>query len=433
MAEYALVSAIDAVLAGVELQMPDTYVALVDYTTGFDGPGSYHIQLHSGAGIGGGGGYRVTYGLAPSDTSLAMTVLRVVLTPTGQLVYNDARKLNVGWDAVNQTIAQTPFEDGSCLQTGVVTTRTIAGGVIGGDGGLLDEIGATEGDMLVRGATEWEALAAGTDDYVLTSNGPGTVPSWQPSGGSSSVPHGTSFPGSPGSYELFFRDDLAALFVYNGTSWVNADSLAQLNDVAISSPANGQVLTYDSSSSKWVNAAGGGGGGGTPVAFSATATGTWNPAALNASNYYASTATIAPPSPPFLLRIRALVRVTSSTYSYYGFALSSDATHFTSIVMLDYASGGWYSQIYECSSPTSGTVEAQLASLPQNYGEYWLLELAISVQASTAYIVGGQTQLISMSPPYHNGYVDYTSPITVYAIGSAAADVASCEYSFALL
>lgn len=49
---------------------------------------------------------------------------------------------------------------------------------------LLDALmGSTEGDLLVRGSAAWEALAAGTSGNVLTSNGPGAVPSWQPASG----------------------------------------------------------------------------------------------------------------------------------------------------------------------------------------------------------------------------------------------------------
>ena len=44
---------------------------------------------------------------------------------------------------------------------------------------IPDPSGATRGDILYRGATTWGRLAAGTADYVLTSNGPGADPSWQ--------------------------------------------------------------------------------------------------------------------------------------------------------------------------------------------------------------------------------------------------------------
>ena len=43
----------------------------------------------------------------------------------------------------------------------------------------------------------------------------------------------------------------------------NPDALANMTDVNISSPTNGQVLKYNSTTHKWENEAGGGGGGGT--------------------------------------------------------------------------------------------------------------------------------------------------------------------------
>lgn len=49
------------------------------------------------------------------------------------------------------------------------------------------------------------------------------------------------------------------------TKWENAPIPAQsiegLSDTTITTPTNGQVLTYDSTSEKWVNASSGGGGG----------------------------------------------------------------------------------------------------------------------------------------------------------------------------
>jgi hypothetical protein len=56
--------------------------------------------------------------------------------------------------------------------------------------------------------------------------------------------------------------DAAGLLVQSNTLVVSGGSstLADLTDVALSSPADTEVLTYDSGSSKWVNAAGGAGG-----------------------------------------------------------------------------------------------------------------------------------------------------------------------------
>ena len=61
------------------------------------------------------------------------------------------------------------------------------------------------------------------------------------------------------------------------SKWINATmpsgstTLAALTDTNISSPTNGQVLTYNSSTCKWVNAAGGGGGSGTVTSVTAGA------------------------------------------------------------------------------------------------------------------------------------------------------------------
>ena len=61
------------------------------------------------------------------------------------------------------------------------------------------------------------------------------------------------------------------------SKWINATmpsgstTLAALTDTNISSPTNGQVLTYNSSTGKWVNATGGGGGSGTVTSVTAGA------------------------------------------------------------------------------------------------------------------------------------------------------------------
>lgn len=44
----------------------------------------------------------------------------------------------------------------------------------------LDALGTTIGALLVRGPDGWTILAPGPIGYVLTSNGPNAVPSWQP-------------------------------------------------------------------------------------------------------------------------------------------------------------------------------------------------------------------------------------------------------------
>jgi hypothetical protein len=177
---YIKVDAFDVVIGGTEYTGPDSYVELKDHATGYTGPGSYHIQIQAG-GLSG-YSFKVTEGLAPCDSSSLMTLGRVVLTPPGELIFADKRKLNVGMTGVNATILQTPV-DGSYLADDVVQYRNIQGGA----SGLLDHLGMDEGDILVRGATAWEVLAPGTSTYVLTSNGTGAVPSWEAASGGGGV------------------------------------------------------------------------------------------------------------------------------------------------------------------------------------------------------------------------------------------------------
>ena len=70
---------------------------------------------------------------------------------------------------------------------------------------ILDEITTTRGSVLYRGAAGWAALAPGTNNYVLTSNGPGADPAWEAAASSGgtvtsvaiTVPTGFTRTGSP--------------------------------------------------------------------------------------------------------------------------------------------------------------------------------------------------------------------------------------------
>jgi len=59
---------------------------------------------------------------------------------------------------------------------------------LGGASGILDKIDATQGDILYRGASAWEALAPGTSGQVLTTGGAAADPSWADASGGSSPP-----------------------------------------------------------------------------------------------------------------------------------------------------------------------------------------------------------------------------------------------------
>lgn len=54
--------------------------------------------------------------------------------------------------------------------------------------GLIDTLGSTQGDILFRGASGWEVLAPGTAGFVLSTNGAGADPTWI-AGGSGPTAH----------------------------------------------------------------------------------------------------------------------------------------------------------------------------------------------------------------------------------------------------
>jgi hypothetical protein len=102
------------------------------------------------------------------------------------------------------------------------------------------------------------AASVGDNDIVLI---------WQ-DGLNKQTTKSTLFAGSPSTLASLTDVDISALtngqiLQYNSTTskWENVDrtdiDLDQLGDVTIVSPTNGQVLVYNSSTSKWENSSGG--------------------------------------------------------------------------------------------------------------------------------------------------------------------------------
>lgn len=68
--------------------------------------------------------------------------------------------------------------------------------------------------------------------------------------------HGNAFPGTPVERQLFYRDDLHAWYIYNGTTWVSLqaaaiDKLDDIGDVDVASPSDGDFVYYDDASGLW--------------------------------------------------------------------------------------------------------------------------------------------------------------------------------------
>ena len=118
---------------------------------------------------------------------------------------------------------------------------------------LDDIISGTAGTLVYRSSVGWTNLPIGTSAYVLTVVG--GVPAWAAAGGGATIGYGTSFPGTPTDGELFFRTDTRAMFMYlassPGPGWFSDQSLAQLEDVSLTSLTNLDYLQYNGTD--WVN------------------------------------------------------------------------------------------------------------------------------------------------------------------------------------
>lgn len=99
-------------------------------------------------------------------------------------------------------------EDIQTIVDEIVTRQVIAGsgldggGSLGGPGDItitantqeiLDAITTTQGSILYRGATNWQALTPGTSGYFLKTNGAGADPEWAAGGGGGGGGSGGSY------------------------------------------------------------------------------------------------------------------------------------------------------------------------------------------------------------------------------------------------
>ncbi len=122
---------------------------------------------------------------------------------------------------------------------------------VDGGGGFVDPT-TTQGDLLVRGATEVERLAIGTPGYVLSVAPSGTEVQWAPAsgggGGTASVFIGSNPPASPSTGDMWWDDDDGRLFLYyfdgDSSQWVDA-SPQGANVVSVNSQTGVVVLDAD--------------------------------------------------------------------------------------------------------------------------------------------------------------------------------------------
>jgi len=115
---------------------------------------------------------------------------------------------------------------------------------------VLDVLGTNFGDLIYRGLTQWGVLPPGSAGQVLTISG--GAPTWASAGAGSLAGLTDVLLTAPANNDVLTYES-------GTTKWKNKPvpppslALASLTDVLISGLANGQVLTYVAGASKWEN------------------------------------------------------------------------------------------------------------------------------------------------------------------------------------
>jgi len=143
--------------------------------------------------------FDATLGSAQGDVLYRDSGAWMVLTPgtMGQVLTTGGAAANPSWTTVTGTGTVTEVDTsggitgGPITASGTVSLASISTGhVLGYTGAgsgtpvattpsvVLDVIGATEGDILYRGASTWSVLGPGSSGQFLQTNGGGATPSW---------------------------------------------------------------------------------------------------------------------------------------------------------------------------------------------------------------------------------------------------------------
>jgi hypothetical protein len=215
---------------------------------------------------------------------------------------------------------------GSAGQVGVYNS---AGSQISGQSlsNILDSnIGSTQGTLIYRGSSGWQALAPGATHYVLGTNGPGADPGWVPQSGGSGGNKFAVFPGGTSGYSV------SASAIANVIHVVNTITVSDL--AALFSPVNG--ATYKMGLAGWNSAT----------------------SKITGSPTYTASQTVAGTSgAPLYFSFSAPVVLTAGNYVVM--LIRTDGTPTTSVGL--YYGGGtvWAPQLYMTGSSTVYSLASQ--------------------------------------------------------------------------
>lgn len=193
--------------------------------------------------------------------------------------------------------------------------------------------------------------------------------------------------------------------------------LRQLLDVAVASPADGEVLTYDSVSGKWVNEAGGAGSGGAPTSadylvgtaqagLSAEIVvgtspggelgGTWGAPTVDATHSGSSHA-----------GVQAAAEATAAAALAAHLSDSSDAHDASAISILDTAADFDATDVEGALAELQADAEADATGLSDHIGDASAAHAASAISASSTTLVGVATDVQGVLEELDNGIADH--------------------------
>jgi hypothetical protein len=338
-----------------------------------------------------------------------------------------------GTSVLSASSLGTGVTNSSLTAVGTITTGTWAGSTITGLYGGTGYTNYTPGDILVGAGGTFVKLNSGSSNYVLTSNGSGTVPSWQavPSSAASSV--AVSPTAANSSFSITAVNSASgtglglstiASFVINpSTGIVSMSGLAVTALTASASTSTGALVVsggvgiggslYVSSataiSGVTINAGvitGDLTGTATTAGFATTAdlatTATYSHqsgyATTSGSSATATTATYAHQS-GYAITSGSSALATTATYAHQsGYAITSGlATTASNINLVNVSSGTFYPILSNTASSTSGVGASVNSFFSFNASTGAFGATSVNILAGQSYSIGGNSVVSATS------------------------------------
>lgn len=282
----------------------------------------------------------------------------------------------------------------------------------------------------------WVAVA-----YVLIPSGTSQVTTGMISAGSLWTGFGSG--GGGGGVSSLIAGQNITLSPAGGTGNVTVGDAVTPGPQATPCPIASTGITITAPWPCTISATGGGGAWTTLPAPTSSPTGTFNPGALTAANYYLwGTANLCGGAPPCVLHFRARVKF-DATVSYYGILVGSSSKFADAAVQYNGGGANALAFAEQTTSANTGSVYNNSATIPFVSGKVYIEDLWIMVSSSSmAYVtaafdgpwfgVSGSNGTASGLSEVPITDLDFTGSLNIYCVGSSSTSCISGAYATSL-